>query len=215
MAKSRTGETKARILGAAAEILRARGQDALTFDAIAARLGITKQAVIYWFPGKADLFTELALPGLRAEVEAVERALAAAPSRGAAARAAVRALIEFHLADLPRFRLMYLAPQIGFSTASRVATAEIVGQIHPVTARMYAAIAAAIDAGPAAVDGSAARETAVALHMAALGHVLLHALADAIDDPLRHPAEVLAERLATLLAAGVGGLPAASGTPPS
>jgi AcrR family transcriptional regulator len=207
MAKSRTGDTRARILEAAAEILRARGQDALTFDAVAARLGVTKQAVIYWFPSKADLFKELALPGLRAEVEAVERALAGAPAPAAAARDTVRALIGFHLGDLARFRLMYLVPQIGVSTASRAA-AEVVAQVHPVTARMYAAIAAAIGDGSPAGDESA-RETAVALHMAALGHVLLHALADALDDPLRHRAESLADRLATLLAAGIDERPPA------
>ena len=104
----------------------------------------------------------------------------------------------FHLADLPRFRLLYLSPQVGVTTVACKAAAELVRQIHPVTAEMYAAVAAALG------DGPGARETAVALHMAALGHILMVALTDAIGDPLRHEPKILAARLAEVLAAGVG-----------
>lgn len=105
-------------------------------------------------------------------------------------------MIDFHLADLARFRLMYLSPQIGATPASRQTAAELVKQVHPVTGAMYAAIAAALG------DGPASRETAVALHMAALGHVLMVAMTEAIGDPLRHMPEALADRLAAILAAG-------------
>ncbi len=197
MAKKRAGDTRARILQAAADLLRASGPDALTFDAVAARVAVSKQAVIYWFPTKADLMSELALPALRAEVAAVERALDGAGSGADAAGRVVRALIGFHLADLPRFRLMYLSVQLGSSSVSRRTASEIVGQVHPITDRMYGAIAAVFG------EDAEARRTAVALHMAALGHVLLHALADAVGDPLRHGPDALADRLATMLAAGV------------
>ena len=66
------------------------------------------------------------------------------------------------------------------------------------TSEMYAAVAAALG------DGGKARETAVALHMAALGHVLLVALTEAIGDPLRHAPKALADRIAAVLAAGAG-----------
>lgn len=53
-----------------------------------------------------------------------------------------------------------------------------------------------------AADGPGVRQTAVALHMAALGHVLMVALTDAIGDPLHHAPEALADRLTDILAAG-------------
>ena len=108
----------------------------------------------------------------------------------------VRAVICFHLADLARFRLMYLSPQIGATPNAQRTAAELLEEVHPVTSEMYAVIAAVLG------DGPTARETAVALHMAALGHVLLVALTEAVGDPLRHAPGALADRLAVILAAG-------------
>ena len=61
------GETAARILAAAKEIVRSTGPDSLTFDAVAARVGVSKQAVLYWYPNKARLIDALVRPALEAE----------------------------------------------------------------------------------------------------------------------------------------------------
>ncbi len=197
MPVSRPRDTRDRILRTAADLLGAGGLDAVTFDSVASRLGVTKQAVIYWFPSKVALLSELALPGLQNEARAAIDAAQSASSMAGAAQAVVRAITAFHMADLPRFRLMYLAPQISTHAEARRTAAELMKQIHPVTAEMYSAIATALGNGPRA------RETAVALHMAALGHVLMVALTDAIDDPLRQAPDILAVRLASVLAVGV------------
>jgi AcrR family transcriptional regulator len=196
MPTPRPRNTRDRILEAAAALVSVGGLDAVTFDAVAARLGVTKQAVLYWFPSKLALLSALSLPGLRAEAQAAIDAASEASCPAEAARAVVRAVIDFHLGDLPRFRLMYLSPQIGVTVAARQTAEELVKQVHPVTGEMYAVIAAAL------ADRPGARETAVALHMAALGHVLMVALTDAIGDPLRHAPETLADRLADILAKG-------------
>ena len=193
-----TGDTREQILEATTALFGASGLEAVTFDAVAARLGVTKQAVIYWFPSKVALLSALALPGLRDEARVAIDAATEASCPADAARAVVRAIIGFHLVDLQRFRLMYLSPQIGVTAAARQTASELVKQVHPVTGEMYAAVAAALG------GGLKTRETAVALHMAALGHVLLVALTDAIGDPLRHAPEALAHRLADVLAAGAG-----------
>ena len=198
MPDARPSDTRDLILEIAAALMAVGGLETVTFDAVAARLGITKQAVIYWFPSKVALLSELALPGLRGEAQVAINAAAEASGPAQAVRAVVRAVIDFHLADLARFRLMYLSPQIGATAGAKRTAAELVAQVHPVTSEMYAAIAAALG------DGPTARETAVALHMAALGHVLMFALTEAIGDPLRHAPELLADRLAALLAAGAG-----------
>ena len=198
MSEPRPRDTRERILDTAAVLLGSGGLEAVTFDAVAAQLGVTKQAVIYWFPTKGALLSALALPGLRGEAQVAIDAAAGAPDRTEAARAVVRAVIDFHLTDLARFRLMYLSPQIGATPAARQTAAELVEQVHPVTDEMYAAIAGALG------DGPTSRETAVALHMAALGHVLLVALTEAIGDPLRHEHGALADRLTAVLSAGAG-----------
>lgn len=184
--------TRQRILNAATDLLRENGLGALTFDSVAVRVGLTKQAVIYWFPNKAQLLASVALDCLRAEAEIAIAAAEAAADAPAARRAVVMSLIGFHLADLPRFRLMYAAPQLGHDPAW---ARDILERVHPITARMYAAIASALGGGDEAF-----RRQAVALHMAALGHVLLVGLTEAVGDPLRHGQGSLADVLAEMLA---------------
>jgi AcrR family transcriptional regulator len=189
------GDTRQRILCAAAALVAEGGPGALTFDAVAARIGVSKQAVIYWFPTKPDLMAGVALPHFEAEAETVVAALRGAASPSEAAGRVVAALSDFYLADLDRFRLMYVAPQTGRRAAPRLAEA-VTRRIHPVTGRMYAAIQAALGGGPQA------RETAVALHMAALGAALLTAATEAMGDPLAHDPARLATRLADLAERG-------------
>lgn len=196
MKNQKSGKTRDRILAAASDLFSVGGLDAVTFDAVAEQLGLTKQAVLYWFPSKVALLSALALPSLRGEAAAAIDAAVTASNPSEAAAAVVRAVTQYHLEDLARFRLIYLSPQIGVTPGACQTAGELVKQVHPITSEMYAAVAAAIG------DGPTARETAVALHMAALGHALMVALTDAIGDPLRHVPERLADRLTELVATG-------------
>lgn len=183
--------TRTRILEAAEKLLSERGPAGLTFDAVAAQVGVSKQAVLYWFPGKTRLMAAVALSLLRAEADTAIRATETAPDPKAARGAVVEALIAFHMADLPRFRQMYAAPQLGPQPQW---ARDVLDQVHEITGEMYAAIAQALG------GGCRAREQAVALHMAALGHVLLAGLGEAVGDPLRHGPDRLAQTLVGLLA---------------
>ena len=100
------GETAARILAAAREIVRATGPDSLTFDAVAARVGVSKQAVLYWYPNKARLIEALVRPALEAESAAGKGAVSKGATASQAIRAFISALAVFHTSDLDRFRLM-------------------------------------------------------------------------------------------------------------
>lgn len=187
----RDTDTKARILAAARRLLRAGGPSKVTFDAVAAEVGVTKQAVIYWFPTKARLGAALVLPALEAEGAAVRDAVAGRTG-ARAAEAAVRALAAYHLADLERFRLMYVAPQMGGGRGDVVDP-----DIHATTARMYGALASALGEGAGEAE---TRRRAVALHAAVVGLVTMVALADALDDPLKHGAGDLVEALVAQMA---------------
>lgn len=186
-------ETRTRILAHAEALMREGGPSAVTFDAIALRVGVSKQAVIYWYRNKAQLLAAIALSCLEAEAEAAIAAAGAAVSPADARRKVVQALTGFHLADLPRFRMMYAAPQMG---ANPEWARDMLDRVHPLTARMYTAIAEALGDG----DDEARRAQAVALHMAALGHALLVAMTDAVGDPMRHKPEHLARCLGEMLA---------------
>lgn len=196
--RTQTGDPKRDILAVAGRILREGGPAALTFDAVAADLGVSKQAVIYWYANKAELLAALALPAIEAEVQVVVAACAAATSPREAVAASIRAITAFHLEDLARFRLIYIAPQIGKPQAVRQIASVLGERIHPLTGRMYAALAEAMG------GGETARRRAMAVHMAALGQVLMLALADAIDDPLAHATADLQMEMAALIGGGAG-----------
>lgn len=168
-------DMKTRILKEAAGLMRNGGLRAVTFDALSKRLGVSKQAVLYWFPKKPILLAALAEPAFAAEAEAARMAVESAPE-GERVDAVVRAIVAFHLADLDRFRLVYLMPQLGPAGPRVRMPPEVQDRIHATNAKMYSAIANALGPGPECF------ERAVALHMSALGIVLVRALTEQIGD---------------------------------
>jgi AcrR family transcriptional regulator len=192
--RSRGAETRSDILRVGAAIVREGGPARLTFDEIATRLGVSKQAVIYWFPNKEALISGLALPALQAESEAAVAALAAAPPGRAAVRAFARALIDFHLSDLDRFRLTYIAVQTPGSSVEP--STDLKHSIHAITGPMYEALEERLPHHAPPFR----RPSAVAIHMAVLGFVLMISLSEVVRDPLRHETAALAAALIGILA---------------
>lgn len=194
------GETAARILAAAREIVRATGPDSLTFDAVAAKVGVSKQAVLYWYPNKARLIEALVRPALEAESAAGISAISASASPSQTIRAFLGALAVFHTSDLDRFRLMYVTPQIGQRPGRNGQMLTTLGRIHPATTTMYDRLAERL------VDGGRykrlvdARRAAAAIHTAMLGLVLRMAMADALNAPLRLRDDMLVEALVGVMA---------------
>lgn len=187
-------KSKEQILSVARDIVATEGLGAVSFDVIARRLGRTKQAVLYWFPSKRKLLAAMFLPWLEAETEAAVSALEDATGRDPAVASFVRAITAFHFADLDRFRMMYLVPQTTRTVARKADSESLLEQVHPVTDRLYGALAAHLDGPPAA-----ARREAMAIHSAVLGLVLMFALGDTLDDPLKHGEAAMVEALCALL----------------
>ena len=177
-----------RFLAAAQEIFAAKGLRGLTFDAVATRLGVSKQAVIHWYPTKSHLLAALVLPDLKAEANTVIAACQHSAG-GALLRAPLMALVAHHLSDLERFRMLYLAPQTGigidFTTDPAVAA-----EIHRLTDTMYDALASCIGG-----NREAARRKAVSLHAAVIGILTMASLGQSIGDPLKHGALEMVESL--------------------
>ena len=189
-------DTREKILRTAAALVRSGGLGSLTFDAVARRLGVSKQAVLYWFPKKEDLIAAVAIPWIRDEARAALAAVEGAPDTAAAVRAFVRDVAEFHFADMDRFRLLYIAPQSG---ARPIRMTERLGeQVHPLTATIYDALEERL-ATRSNVSRIEARRQAVAIHVAVLGLVMMVSMTEAMGDPLRHDRSDLVDALADLL----------------
>lgn len=201
--------TRDAILRTSRDIVRTKGFGALTFDAIAHRLSISKQAVIYWFPTKEDLIGEIGVSAVTAEAEATIAALAGARSASDAIARFVRALVALHLADFGRFRVMYLAVQLSPRPDLIVPADAIMTHIYPVTSRMYGALEAALAADPAFPKSIDPRRAAVVVHTSALGLVTMLSLADSIADPLAHQTDDLVDTLVDLFGVGAGDRPIA------
>ena len=194
------GETADRILAAAREIVRAEGPDHLTFDAVAARVGVSKQAVLYWFPNKARLIEALVRPALEAESTAGTNAVSKNATADEAIRAYIGALAVFHTSDLDRFRLMYVTPQIGRRPGRNGTMLTTLGRLHPATTSMYDVLAAQLQAGGRYARLIDARRAAAAMHTALLGLILRMAMADALNAPLRLREDALVDALVDVMA---------------
>lgn len=192
-------KTREQILEIAREILTSEGLGAVSFDAIARRLGHSKQAVLYWYPTKHDLLAAMFLPWLEAEADVASRSVGEAAGRTQAIDAFVRAIAAFHCDDLDRFRMMYLLPQTLRPSAQDAKNSELLEEVHSVTNRVYDSLAAHLEGEPLST-----RRQALAIHSAVLGLVLMFGLADSLNDPLKHAADDLVDALiASLLSSCV------------
>lgn len=188
--------TRESIVDHARRIVAEHGIGALTFQALAGALGVSKQAIIYWYPNKWELIRDFSLPELKAEAEVLIAAVEPTTSGAEAVECFVRALVAHHFTDLGRFRMLYLAPQFD-ERAAVPGASELLAPIHAATSSMYGALASKLT--PEFAGSEDARRLAVATHMAGIGFITMVALADAMDDPMAHRIDAMLDALVALL----------------
>lgn len=186
------------ILDVAAKVISETGAASLTFQTLGDRMGVSKQAIIYWFPNKADLARELIVPALRQEADAVVKALKRIETARRAIEVFLRTLIAFHLADLGRFRLIYAVAQFDTQVWEIADLPKFTDAIHTATGPMYSALEHILKNAPDFADPAQARIAAAAIHTAAVGLISMISLADAVHDPLAHSSEGLVDALVRL-----------------
>ena len=128
-------------------------------------------------------------------------AVAASKSEADAISRFVRALACYHLGNLGRFRMLYLASRPAGLASEPMVTGAVLDDIHAITGPMYAALDAAL-AGHGHIKSATSRLRAVSIHMAAIGLLTMLALADAIDDPLAHSTGALIDTMIGVLTKG-------------
>jgi len=183
------------ILDTAARLISETGAASMTFQTLGDRLGVSKQAIIYWFPSKADLARELVIPALELEADAVIVALRRVKSARRAIELFLRALIAFHLNDLGRFRLIYVVAQFDTEIWKVADLPHVTDPIHAATSRMYSSLEGILRQASDFADPAAARITAAAVHTSAVGLLSMISLAEAIHDPLAHSSKALVAAL--------------------
>jgi AcrR family transcriptional regulator len=109
-----TDDTRARILHAALEEFSARGYHETSVRELAERVGVTKTAVLYHFPGKAYIVTALAEPMLADFEAALAEAVTAADPR----RAVLEELLDVWLTH--RYLLRMNLRDLGLTASAAV-----------------------------------------------------------------------------------------------
>jgi AcrR family transcriptional regulator len=199
---ARGAETRLRILEATRAELASEGAD-LTLDGVAARLSLTKQAVLYHFPSKDRLLVELSLEGIAEESDAMITAIEPASSAADAVRRFVLANVSFHLEDLERFRLIYVRAGVVRGAKDSLPTAERKARLYPVTSRMYDALEAKLRADAEEPSDVDPRTLAVGIHLSALGYVTMASHLAGSGETMKRSFEEYASAVADVLARGL------------
>ncbi|MCU0965549.1 MAG: TetR/AcrR family transcriptional regulator [Burkholderiaceae bacterium] len=198
--------TRQSILQAAETVLLREGLDALTLDAIAAELGLTKQGLYYHYPSKEVLLAELALQEWTAVADAVHAATAAATNAADALEALVRHYVARYAQRLPMFRLATQGSLLSPLAASLAR--QQLDLIRPLNDRMYGPTERLLRAAQRAGRADAAldpRRLAFVAHTSAMGLLTMQLMVSSVDDPLRHALKALVDELCRALRAAVGG----------
>ena len=198
--------TRQSILQGAEAVLLRDGLDALTLEAIAAELGLTKQGLYYHYASKEALLTELALQEWTAAADAVHAATEAAAGAGDALEALVRSYVGRYAGRLPMFRLATQGAQLS-PLAARLGREQLEA-IRPLNDRMYGPTERKLREAQRAGQADAAldpRRLAFVAHTSAMGLLTMQLMVSAIDDPLRHGEQALVDDLCRALRAAVGG----------
>lgn len=191
--------TREAIVEEARRLVAEQGTAALTFQALASILGVSKQAIIYWYPSKRELVRDFCLPVLMEERDVVTAAMADAKSATEAIEKFVRSLVAHHLRDLGRFRMLYLWIQFEPDIAARQGDEHLLAPIHETMSASYDVLESKIALDRSFVGNGDARLLAVAVDMAAMGLITMIAMAEAMNDPWRHSTESMVDSLIALL----------------
>ncbi len=198
--------TRQSILQAAETVLLREGLDALTLDAIAAELGLTKQGLYYHYPSKEALLAELALQEWTTAADTVHAATATATNAADALEALVRHYVARYAQRLPMLRLATQASLLSPLAASLAR--QQLELIRPLNDRMYGPTERLLRAAQRAGRADAAldpRRLAFVAHTSAMGLLTMQLMVSSVGDPLRHPPKALVDELCRALRAAVGG----------
>jgi TetR/AcrR family transcriptional regulator len=134
--------TRERILDAALAAWGTRGYEATSLDALAAELGIAKQSILYWFPGKELLLEALIARSAEELSEAMQSALEGAGDGWAKVEAVVRSVFRLAARRPELLGLVREVSRLGPPAATRMTL-----ELQPLVRRASEFLEAEMDAG--------------------------------------------------------------------
>lgn len=186
------------IQDAALAMVERSGLTGLTFQALADTLGVSKQAILYWYPSKWELIADCGVPIIRQEADALIGAVAGSRDGGDAIERFIRAFARHYVSRLPLFRVVYLPEPLGTEPNAPEQQAAL-APVHRVTSSIYAALETWIAGDPSLERKDVSpRQLAVAAHMSAVGLVTMVAVADAYGDPMVHSVDKMVDAMVAL-----------------
>jgi AcrR family transcriptional regulator len=135
-------KTSDRILDAALEQFGRRGYEATSLDALAAELGVTKQAILYWFPSKDALMDAVVVRSAEDLRGALEAALADAGPGIGRVEAVMATVFRYAVRQPALLGLVREANRLGAGVAARLEA-----QLAPLVQRAIDFLAGEMDAG--------------------------------------------------------------------
>jgi AcrR family transcriptional regulator len=142
VASTTARRTSDRILDAALAQFGRRGYEATSLDALAAELGLTKQAILYWFPSKEALLDAVVVRSADDLRVALEAALAGTPSGFGRVETVMATVFRFAVRRPALLGLVREANRLGPEVAARMETA-----VSPLVRRAIDFLAEEMDAG--------------------------------------------------------------------
>ena len=193
--------TRESIIKEAMTLVSRQGAASVTFQAIASALGVSKQAIIYWYPTKWELIADICLPLMREEADSLVPAVSAAAGARDAIDVFVRTFVAHYIVRLPQFRLLYLPQSFGVIEPNAPDQQAALAPVHRITSSVYSALEGKIASDTDFLPQLAPRRVAVAVHMAGVGLITMFAAADALGDPMVHAPDAMVDAMVAVLTA--------------
>jgi AcrR family transcriptional regulator len=204
----RRDRSRQEILGAARRVLlRGGGLAAMTLDAVAAEVGVTKTALYYYFRSKDALLFELVFGVFEAQFQAIHDAVEATSDGAGALRAILRETVATFAPRLDDFRLAFMHGQVAGAGAVHFDDQQF-ARFRPLNDLAFAGAAKKVAEQRRNRPGRARVEPrllAFLAYLAAVGLLTMKGMVESVDDPLIYSDEQLVEGFARVFAAAAAG----------
>jgi AcrR family transcriptional regulator len=199
----RRERSREEILEAARQVLLRNGVAAMTLDAVAREVGVSKPALYYYFSSKDALLFELIFDALRLHAQTVHDAVDAARDGPDALGAVLRETVKSFAPRLEDFRLAFLYGQVSTPGAVHF-DAEQFARIRPLNNLLLAGAARKLgeeSQGHPNRAGIEPRLMAFLAYLSALGLLTMKGMVESMEDPLIYSDDQLIEGMARIFAA--------------
>lgn len=199
----RRDNSRQEILEAARRVLLRGGIAAMTLDAVAAEVGVTKPALYYYFRSKDALVFELVFGVFEAQFQAIHDAVEATADGTGALGAILRETVRTFAPRLDDFRLAFMHGQVAGAGAIHFDDQQF-ARFRPLNDLAFAGAAKKVAEQRRKRPGGARVEPrllAFLAYLAAVGLLTMKGMVESVDDPLLYSDDQLVEGFVRVFAA--------------